>query len=107
MYYPKDCYTKTKGVRTRALPERGAWLVYTPRPPNLYTLNHAMYAILQLADGSPGYTIEARYLKLNVTGESVREARAGFRAALQLLEKRCILKRRPDKSMNGDNERST
>jgi hypothetical protein len=51
--YPNGCFRKTRNLRIRPLPEREVCLVYTPKNPNLYTLNATAWIILELCDGRP------------------------------------------------------
>jgi hypothetical protein len=49
--FPNGCFRKTRHLRIRPLPEREACLVYTPKNPNLYTLNATAWVVLELCDG--------------------------------------------------------
>lgn len=44
-------FRRTRGLRIRPLPEQEVCFVYTPRKPNLYTLNATAWVILELCDG--------------------------------------------------------
>jgi hypothetical protein len=49
--YRNGCFRKTRGLRIRPVPEMEFCLVYTPRKPDLYTLNATAWLILELCDG--------------------------------------------------------
>ncbi len=49
--YRNGCFRKTRHLRIRPLPEMEACLVYTPKNPNLYTLNATAWVVLELCDG--------------------------------------------------------
>jgi hypothetical protein len=51
--YRNGCFRKTRGLRIRPVPEREVCLVYTPKSPNLYTLNATAWIVLELCDGRP------------------------------------------------------
>lgn len=51
MSYRNGCFRKTRRLRIRPLPEREVCLVYTPKSPNLYTLNATAWVVLELCDG--------------------------------------------------------
>jgi hypothetical protein len=49
--FPNGCFRKTRRLRIRPVPEREVCLVYTPKSPNLYTLNATAWVVLELCDG--------------------------------------------------------
>jgi len=49
--YRNGCCRKTRHLRLRPVPEREVCLVYTPKSPNLYTLNATAWVVLELCDG--------------------------------------------------------
>lgn len=51
MSFPNGSFRRTRGLRIRPLPEREVCLVYTPKAPNLYTLNATAWTILELCRG--------------------------------------------------------
>lgn len=51
MSYPTGCIRKTRHLRIRPVPEMEICLVYTPKDPNLYTLNATAWVVLELCDG--------------------------------------------------------
>ena len=51
MSFRNGCFRKTRHLRIRPVPEREVCLVYTPRNPNLYTLNATAWVVLELCDG--------------------------------------------------------
>jgi len=61
VFCPSDCYVKAPDLRIRPVPEMGCCLVYTPRNPNLYTLNATAWLILELCDGRSGAEIAASF----------------------------------------------
>ncbi len=63
MPYRKGFYRKSAGLRVRAVPEMGLCLVFTPRDPNLYTLNPTSWLILEMCDGATPRALERSYWK--------------------------------------------
>ena len=51
MSYRNGCFRKTRRLRIRPVPEREVCLVYTPKSPNLFTLNATAWVVLELCDG--------------------------------------------------------
>lgn len=56
-------YKRAAGLRLRPVPEMEFCLAYTPRRPNIYTLNPASWLIVELCDGRPWAAVETAYVE--------------------------------------------
>lgn len=54
-------YKRSQGLRLRPVPEMSFCLAYTPRHPNLYTLNPSAWLVVELCDGRIGKKIARDY----------------------------------------------
>jgi hypothetical protein len=63
VYYRNGCIKKTRHLRIRPVPEMETCLVYTPKEPNLYTLNATAWLVLELCDGRPWRDLEHAFYR--------------------------------------------
>ena len=55
------CYSKTRGLRVRPVPEVGCCYVYTPARPRMHSLNMTAWLVLELCDGRSLHTLARAY----------------------------------------------
>jgi len=67
-----DGYRRVPGTRLTDIDNFRIGFVYTPTNPELYSLNLAALAILDLCDGRPAHALEEAFLSL-VTGKAPSE----------------------------------
>ncbi len=91
MSFPNGCFRKARYLRTRPLPEREVCLVYTPRNPNLYTLNATAWVVLELCNGRSLAELEKAFHQSVEPLMSEPEAREYLLASLRdMLEKSIV-----------------
>jgi hypothetical protein len=85
---PTGCYSRSPGLRVRALPELDTCLAYLPRPPRLCRLNLGAWLILELCDGRSADALCGAYVEA-LDGATQRSAlleqlSAGIEELMQL-----------------------
>jgi hypothetical protein len=81
--FRNGCFRKTRHLRIRPVPEREVCLVYTPRNPNLYTLNATAWVVLELCDGRSLPQLEKAFHRAVEPLMSEREAAEYLLASLR------------------------
>ena len=94
MFSQNACYAKTRGLRTRPVPEMGICFVFTPAAPKLYTLNTAAWLVLALCDGRRGRALVDAYAAATAPQAPRAQALGEVRAAIRDLEMKGIVARR-------------
>ena len=77
---------RSPGLRSRALPDLGYLLVFTPERPKMHWLNPGAWLLLELCDGAPEDEILAEYATAWPPAEtraSTEELRAGLDELVQ------------------------
>jgi hypothetical protein len=109
--YRNGCFRKTRRLRVRPLPEMEACLVYTPRKPNLYTLNATAWVVLELCDGRSFRDLEQAFYRSVEPLMSEAEATEYLLASLgDLIEKsivEVVSKTRPRRAQPGGEGRAS
>ena len=93
MFSQSACYAKTRGLRTRPVPEMGICFVFTPATPKLYTLNTSAWLVLALCDGRRGRALVDAYAAEMAPGTPRAQTLGEIRGAIRDLESKGIVAR--------------